>query len=78
MKKQYEDELICDMAESYRIYDYRALKARYAATLALGLRPHSRVMLKIREDSREDAGAFEKFLSPEEFFAARQKIIKGG
>lgn len=42
-----EDDLICDFAEYYRIYDYRALPAGYAATLCAGLREPSRVMMRL-------------------------------
>ena len=42
-----EDELICDFAEVYHIYDYRALPADYTATLCAGLRESSRVMMKV-------------------------------
>lgn len=38
--------MICDMAETYHIYDYKAYKASYIATLARGLRDTSRVMSK--------------------------------
>lgn len=37
-----EAALICDLAETYRIYDYRALPARRAAVFACGLRDDSR------------------------------------
>lgn len=39
----YPDELLCDFAEYYGIYDIRSLPGRYAATLAMGLRDSSRV-----------------------------------
>lgn len=42
-----EDDLICDFAEYYGIYDYRALPADYAATLCAGLREPSRVMMRL-------------------------------
>lgn len=42
-----EGALICDFAQIYRIYDWRALPARYAGTLARGLPPESRIMLKL-------------------------------
>lgn len=42
-----EDDLICDFAEYYRVYDYRALPADYAATLCAGLREPSRVMMRL-------------------------------
>lgn len=42
-----EDELICDFAEYYHIYDYRQLPVVYCATLAVGLREDSRIVLKL-------------------------------
>ncbi len=41
-----EDALICDLAETYHIYDYRSLPLRTVATLAAGLRDNSRIKLK--------------------------------
>ena len=40
-----EDALICDLAETYQIYDYRSLPLRTVATLAAGLRDNSRIKL---------------------------------
>lgn len=40
-----EDALICDLAETYQIYDYRSLPLRLVATLAAGLRDNSRIKL---------------------------------
>lgn len=42
-----EEALICDFAESYHVFDWRALPAQTAATLAMGLRPTSRIAQKI-------------------------------
>lgn len=42
-----EDALICDLAETYHVFDWRALPVRTAATLAMGLGPESRIMRKI-------------------------------
>lgn len=42
-----EGALMCDFAEYYHIYEWRKLPARYAATLAAGLRPESRSRLKL-------------------------------
>lgn len=39
--------MICDLAETYHIYDYRALPVRTLAELVCGLRDDSRVMQKI-------------------------------
>ena len=38
-----EDLLICDMAETYHIYDYKALPATLLVTLFCGLGPNSRL-----------------------------------
>ena len=42
-----EDAFICDMAETYHIYDWRSLPASLASTLAAGLRENSRIKMKI-------------------------------
>ena len=42
-----EDALICDFAETYHVFDWRSLPVRTAATLAMGLRPDSRIMQKL-------------------------------
>lgn len=46
-----EDELICDLAETYHIYDYTALPPTMVGVLACGLREDSRVMLKLTNQS---------------------------
>ena len=38
--------MICDLAETYGIYDYKAMKPSLVATLAVGLPDSSRVMRK--------------------------------
>ena len=45
MLERSEDSLICDLAETYHIYDMRSFKASYIAILAAGLREDSRVMM---------------------------------
>lgn len=42
-----EDALVCDLAETYHVLDYRSLPARLVATLAAGLRESSRIKLKM-------------------------------
>ena len=42
-----EEALICDMAETYHVFDYKALPVRMAALLASGLRDNSRIKMKI-------------------------------
>lgn len=42
-----EDNLICDLAETYGILQYRAHPARLIATLASGLRDDSRVKMRL-------------------------------
>ena len=49
MIHDYEDELICDLAESYGLYDYRQLPADKVAVLSIGLRETSRVKMKLSE-----------------------------
>lgn len=42
-----EAALVCDFAETYHIFDYKALPAATAALLASGLRESSRIKLKM-------------------------------
>ena len=42
-----EDALTCDFAEVYHVLDWRALPARMAATLAMGLGQESRIMRQL-------------------------------
>lgn len=42
-----EQALICDLAETYRIYNYRSLPAMLAATFCVGLRDDSRIKMKM-------------------------------
>ncbi len=42
-----EDELICDFAETYGVFDYKALPLSTAATLAAGLSGDSRIKRKL-------------------------------
>lgn len=41
------DALVCDLAETYGIFDMRALPVKLLATLASGLRADSRIRMKI-------------------------------
>lgn len=42
--------MICDLAETYHILDYKAIKPNLLATLVLGLNQDSRVMRKMRHE----------------------------
>lgn len=42
-----EAALRCDFLETYHLPDFRALPARQAALFACGLRPDSRIMMKL-------------------------------
>lgn len=44
-----EDELICDLAEVYSIYDYKSYPVKLIATLAVGLGLNSRIKSKQME-----------------------------
>lgn len=42
-----EQALICDLAESYQIFNYRSLPIKTVATLSAGLRENSRIKMKM-------------------------------
>ena len=42
-----EDLLICDLAETYGIYDYRSLPVKTVAALSVGLKDDSRIKMKM-------------------------------
>ena len=42
-----EDDLICDFAETYHIYDWRKISVKLAATLAAGLPTNSRSIRRL-------------------------------
>lgn len=46
-----EDALICDLAETYQIYDYRQLPPTRVAVFAFGLKDNSRIKMKISGQS---------------------------
>lgn len=47
MLRAGKTELICDLAETYGVYDYRALPVETLATLCVGLRDNSRIKMKL-------------------------------
>lgn len=47
MIKVDEDALICDLAETYQIYDYRQLPATLVAVFSYGLKNDSRIKMKL-------------------------------
>lgn len=51
-----EDALICDLAETYGIFDYESLPVQTVATLSIGLRGDSRIKMKMSDSdlSRSD------------------------
>ena len=48
MMAKFPDELTCDMAETYGIFDIKRVPVKLLATLAVGLRDDSRVMMAKR------------------------------
>lgn len=44
-----EDALICDLAETYQIYDYKQLPPTKAAVFSCGLREDSRIKMKLTD-----------------------------
>lgn len=69
-----EDALICDLAEQYGVFNWRAHGARLVATLATGLRPHARIWPLLNIAGPADAAR--GFESGADFDAAREKIMK--
>jgi len=47
MISEDEDALICDLAETYQIYDYKQLPPTKVAVFSLGLRDDSRIKMKL-------------------------------
>ena len=43
----HNDEVVCDLAETYHIFDFEEIKGRRLATLVCGLRPSSRLIMKL-------------------------------
>lgn len=46
-----EDALMCDLAETYQIYDYKQLPLTVVAVFSCGLRDDSRIMMKMNGQS---------------------------
>jgi hypothetical protein len=44
-----EDALVCDLAETYGIYNYESLPVQTVATLSVGLRGDSRIKMKMAD-----------------------------
>lgn len=42
-----EDALVCDLAETYQIYDYKQLPASMVAVFSCGLRETSRIKMRL-------------------------------
>lgn len=42
-----EESLICDLAETYHIFDYKGLPLQTVATFCVGLRSNSRIKMKL-------------------------------
>lgn len=49
MMRKNRDALECDFAETYNIYDIRALPARRVALFAVGLRDNSRIKMLLAD-----------------------------
>lgn len=50
MIKLDEEALICDLAETYNIFDYKKLALNELAILACGLRNNSRIKMKMTDN----------------------------
>lgn len=47
MIREYESQMICDLAETYHIFNYRELPPILVATLVTGLRADSRLKMSL-------------------------------
>lgn len=45
-----EDALVCDLAQTYGIYEYEKLPARKVAVLAFGLPKDARILMKLTDN----------------------------
>lgn len=54
MRSLDEEALICDLAEVYKIYNYKEFDLNYIAILAKGLRDNSRIKLKMSGENLDD------------------------
>lgn len=73
-----EDSLICDLAETYHVFNYRELPVKLLATLSVGLRADSRIKLKISDMLlQKESEQLQVFVSGEDFVKAREKKLKG-
>lgn len=50
-----QDALICDLAETYQIYDYKSYPVSLIATLAVGLGPESRIKRYLSQNDSDVA-----------------------
>ena len=46
-----EDELVCDLAEVYHVFDYKSLPVIFVATLTAGLREDARIWHRLNDDN---------------------------
>ena len=46
-----EESLICDLAETYQIYDYKRLPLQLVAVFSCGLRENSRMKMKLSQQT---------------------------
>lgn len=49
MLREDEAALICDLAETYHVFDYRKLPPILVSTLAVGLRDSSRIKMRLND-----------------------------
>jgi len=73
-----EDALVCDLAETYHVLDYRMLPLKTAAALASGLRSDARIFEAIRQKDREAKRETETFESKDDFERMRRRMMGGG
>ena len=69
------DALLCDLAETYRIYDFNALPVETLAAFSFGLRENSRIKRKL--NGIEDVDELALFASIADNLTANRCALRG-
>lgn len=72
-----EDALICDLAETYGIFDYRALPVKLLATLSCGLRDNSRIKMRLNNSNVDTHNILLSMIADSLAFIAWSKTENG-
>lgn len=77
MIKHNKEALICDLAETYHILNYRELPVELLATLSCGLRADSRIKMELNEQQCS-INTWLLAATVDYLALIRQSLVKGG